>query len=105
MVEILNARVRPTDTVWHLGVFSMRAKASEVAGIFAALNGRKFLCRGNHDRRRFLDLPWAAPPVDIADVSVDGARLILCHYNFRSWRGAFRGGAQALRGHARPAAP
>ena len=74
MIEIWNACVRPGDTVWHFGDFSMHGKASEVATIFAALNGRLHLVKGNHDRKRVLDLPWAAPPVDIADVSVDGSR-------------------------------
>lgn len=104
MIELWNSRVRPADTVWHLGDFSMHGKAAEVAGIFAALNGRKLLVRGNHDRRRVLDLPWAAPPVDIADVSVDGARLILCHYAFRSWKGAFRGSLM-LYGHTHDLLP
>jgi calcineurin-like phosphoesterase family protein len=49
MIERWNARVRPEDTVFHLGDFAMgpRERYAEYA---RALNGKKVLILGNHDR-------------------------------------------------------
>jgi calcineurin-like phosphoesterase family protein len=46
MVEAWNARVRPTDKVYHLGDVVINRKALK---IMSRLNGDKVLIRGNHD--------------------------------------------------------
>ena len=46
MVEAWNARVKPTDKVYHLGDVVINRKA---LGIMRRLNGDKVLIRGNHD--------------------------------------------------------
>ncbi len=104
LIELWNARVRPGDTVWHLGDFALGAKPSQVSAIFQQLNGRKLLVKGNHDHEATLELPWASPVRDIVEVAVDGARLVLCHYPMRAWRGAF-GGALQLYGHVHDLLP
>lgn len=43
-----NARVAPTDTVWHLGDFSLDADV--MAAVLPRLNGEHHLVSGNHDR-------------------------------------------------------
>lgn len=105
LIELWNARVGPRDTVWHLGDFSFKGDPQRDAAIFAALNGRsKFLIRGNHDKPHVLALPWSEPPRDLAEVSVEGTRLVLCHYGMRAWKGAF-GGALQLHGHTHDLLP
>ena len=49
MVAQWNARVQPSDTVYHLGDFAM-GKADLLDGTRALLNGRVILVLGNHDR-------------------------------------------------------
>ena len=90
LVDAWNAVVGPRDTVWHLGDFAMGSSPAECAAIFARLHGVKHLVRGNHDAKRVLDLPWASQH-DLVQTTVDGQRLVLCHYAMRSWPGAWRG--------------
>ena len=97
LVAAWNAVVGPRDTVWHLGDFALGASPERCADLFRRLRGRKRLVRGNHDRRRVLDLAWESQD-DIASVVVEGQRLILCHYGMRAWPGAFRGSLH-LYGH------
>jgi calcineurin-like phosphoesterase family protein len=49
MIERWNVRVKPEDTVYHLGDFAM-GPVTEFAQYARALNGRKILVLGNHDR-------------------------------------------------------
>lgn len=48
MIERWNARVKPTDTVYHLGDVSFKY-GSELCSVMSRLNGRKRLIVGNHD--------------------------------------------------------
>lgn len=50
LVANWNATVRPQDLVIHCGDFCMH-KGKESHDIIKRLNGRKILCRGNHDRK------------------------------------------------------
>lgn len=49
LVDRWNARVRPSDTVFHLGDFCMKG-AERIKHWRSQLNGRVVLLRGNHDR-------------------------------------------------------
>ncbi|WP_363325343.1 metallophosphoesterase [uncultured Methylobacterium sp.] len=97
IIDAWNSRVRPGDAVWFLGDFAMGASPAECQAFFGRLHGIKHLVRGNHDAKRVLDLPWASQH-DLVQTTVDGARLVLCHYAMRSWPGAWRG-ALHLFGH------
>jgi len=44
-----NSVVSPTDTVIHVGDFSMKASDSQIASLVGALHGYKVIIRGNHD--------------------------------------------------------
>ncbi len=103
LVHAWNARVRPGDTVWFLGDFAMGSSPDRCRELFARLNGTKHLVRGNHDRQRVLDLPWASQH-DLVQTTVDGVRLVLCHYAMRSWPGVWRGSIH-LYGHTHATLP
>ena len=92
-----NAVVTPADTVWHLGDVARRP--ADVAGLLAALNGTKHLLRGNNDPDATLAADGWESVGDYAELEVDGHRLVLCHYPFRSWNGQHRG-AIDLHGHS-----
>ena len=52
LIEAWNSTVRPGDTVYHLGDFSLSKDPAYLARTFRRLNGRrKVLVVGNHDRR------------------------------------------------------
>ena len=95
LVARWNARVAPGDEVWHLGDVARTPALAEAA--VARLHGTKRLLLGN------LDAP--PPTAGFAGVSayeeveLDGVRLVLCHYPFRSWNGQHRG-AVNLHGHS-----
>ncbi len=95
LVEGWNARVGPQDVVWHLGDVARTAAAA--AAVLPRLNGEKHLVVGNND-------PAPHPPGwasvrDYAELVLDGVRLVLCHYPFRSWNGQ-HGRALNLHGHS-----
>ncbi len=98
-----NEAVGEGDEVWHVGDFANGATREHVAAVFARLNGRKRLVRGNHDTNRVLELPWAEAPVESIRLSLRGSggaevRVFLAHYAHRAWPGLWRG-ARHLYGH------
>jgi calcineurin-like phosphoesterase family protein len=93
-----NAVVRPDDTVIHLGDFAYRYADDKLPKLFASLNGRKHLVRGNHDGKATQALPWESQH-DLWHVSVDSQNLVLCHYALRTWA-KIRKGAIHLFGHS-----
>ena len=97
LVSNWNAVVRAADQVWHLGDVARRS--ADVPGLLARLNGCKHLLRGNNDPDATLSAPGWASVGDYAEIDVDGRRLVLCHYPFRSWNGQHRG-AINLHGHS-----
>ncbi|HEX8420171.1 MAG TPA: metallophosphoesterase family protein [Sphingomonas sp.] len=97
LIERWNAVVSPGDVVWHLGDVARRPAA--VADLLARLNGTKHLLRGNNDPDATLAAAGWASVGDYAEIELDGRRLVLCHYAFRSWNGQHRG-AINLHGHS-----
>lgn len=92
-----NAAVAPGDEVWHLGDVARRA--ADVPALLERLHGTKHLIRGNNDPPATLAAAGWAGVADYAEVEVDGALLVLCHYPFRSWNRQGRG-ALNLHGHS-----
>jgi len=92
-----NAVVGPADEVWHLGDVARRA--ADVAGLLARLNGTKHLVRGNNDPAATGEAAGWASVQDYAELTEGDARLVLCHYPFRSWNGQHRR-AIDLHGHS-----
>ena len=99
MVARWNEAVGPRDEVWHLGDFALGRSAAEMAAILDRLAGRKHLVVGNNDGPATVGLLGWASVQAYVEVEAEGARLVLCHYPFRTWNGMGRG-ALNLHGHS-----
>lgn len=97
LVANWNAVVGPEDEVWHLGDVAWRP--ADVPGLLARLHGRKHLIRGNNDPDATVAAAGWASTHDYHELEVEGRKLVLCHYPFRSWNGQGRG-ALNLHGHS-----
>ncbi|MET3438848.1 metallophosphoesterase family protein [Sphingomonas sp. 1185] len=97
LIDRWNAVVGPEDSVWHLGDVARRP--ADVPGLLVRLHGTKHLLRGNNDPDATLTAQGWASVGDYAEMEVDGHRLVLCHYPFRSWNGQHKR-ALNLHGHS-----
>lgn len=93
-----NAVVAPKDVVWHLGDVGMGS--DEAASTFLKrLNGKIHLIEGNHDNKTVRDCADCFASIDLMKmISVEGQKILLCHYPMREWDKAWRG-AWHLFGH------
>ena len=92
------AAVGEADEVWHLGDFAVGRRV-DAGALLAGLPGRKRLIAGNNDTPATRSLPGWESVGDYAELELDGTRLVLCHYAFRTWRDMARG-ALNLHGHS-----
>lgn len=92
-----NSVVKEADEVWHLGDFAR--KPGDVAELLKRLTGRKHLVRGNNDPEGIGDIAGWESVCDYQELELEGHRLVLCHYPFRSWNGQHRR-AINLHGHS-----
>jgi len=99
MVERWNEVIGPDDEVWHLGDFAVRQSPARMAALLEALCGRKHLIIGNNDGAATTGLSGWASVQHYAELELDGAWLVLCHYPLRSWNRMARG-ALNLHGHS-----
>lgn len=99
LVARWNEAVSAQDEVWHLGDFGLGPGPERVAALLAALNGRKHLIIGNNDGPATLQAAAWASVQHYAEIAVEGRRLVLAHYAFRTWNGMGRG-AINLHGHS-----
>src|SRR4051812_39617062 len=99
LVANWNAVVRTDDLVWHLGDFGYRLKAERIRELLAALNGRKRLIVGNNDDPTTVAVEGWEGIDDYVESELDGTRLVLCHYPFKSWN-RMRKGARNFHGHS-----
>ncbi|HEX8535644.1 MAG TPA: metallophosphoesterase family protein [Allosphingosinicella sp.] len=97
MIAAWNDSVGEGDEVWHLGDFAR--KPADVPALLGRLSGRKHLIRGNNDDPAIAGLPGWASVRDYHEMELEGRRLVLCHYPFRSWNGQHCG-ALNLHGHS-----
>lgn len=100
MIHRHNERVGPGDLVYHLGDFSF-GSVSESIAVAKRLNGNKYLVWGNHDKalrksKEFLD-QWIWTK-DLAEIEVEGIKVVLCHYPMLSWNRSHHGSFH-LHGH------
>ncbi|WAJ27665.1 metallophosphoesterase family protein [Antarcticirhabdus aurantiaca] len=93
-----NAVVSPADTVFHLGDFARGTPAAKAA-ILDRLAGEKHLISGNNDDEATLALSGWRSVSAYREIDLDGRRLILCHYAFRTWN-AMGKGSLDLHGHS-----
>ena len=98
MVAAWRDTVGADDDIWHLGDFAVGRRV-DAAALLAALPGRKHLVPGNNDPSGTTDLPGWDSVQSYVEITLDGVRLVLCHYAFRTWRDQGRG-AWNLHGHS-----
>jgi calcineurin-like phosphoesterase family protein len=91
-----NARVKPGDTVYHLGDFGF---GPTVRLIRPRLNGNIRLILGNHDKIKLEDACLFTSIDRLSLISVEKQRIVLCHYAMRTWQFSGRGGWM-LYGHS-----
>lgn len=102
-----NERVKPGDTVYHLGDFALSygEKHRElINNLLADLNGQKWLIKGNHDRKEVTSNPRWVKVIDYHEIKVDlggehKQRIVMCHYAMRVWNQCHRG-SWMLHGHS-----
>jgi calcineurin-like phosphoesterase family protein len=94
-----NVAVAPSDTVWHLGDVSRARTAAEVDSLLDRLNGQKHLIIGNNDPETTLSARGWSSIGHYAELTVEGRRLVLCHYPFRTWNDMGKGVVD-LHGHS-----
>lgn len=101
-----NAVVGPEDTVYHLGDFSFGLPDKYLT----RLNGHIFFVMGNHDRemrRVRQERKWNHKVTflpDLAEVEVEGQKIVLCHYAMRVWNKSHHG-TWHLYGHSHGSLP
>jgi calcineurin-like phosphoesterase family protein len=80
-----NARVRPRDTVYHLGDFAFKA-SRQIEDYRRKLNGKIHLIRGNHDSKDPGRLERVFDSVhSLHCIRIEGQTIVLCHYAMRVW--------------------
>ena len=99
MIARWNETVTPDDEVWHLGDFALRTPITQASDLLRSLNGRKHLITGNNDTPEMTALPAWSSVQAYAEIIVDGQKLVLCHYAFRTWNGMAKG-VLNLHGHS-----
>ena len=98
-----NARVKPNDTIYHLGDFAFGDGSKDPGKYFKRLNGKKHLVIGNHDNKKVWNLPWESAS-NYQEVSVGKQRIVLLHYAMRVWHHSYRGVWQ-IWGHSHGSLP
>lgn len=104
MIVRWNRRVRPNDTVYHLGDFGWNRGQGIVehcGAILKRLNGRVTMLRGNHDYPAEWTKPGYPDPFikdQIVEVRWEKRFFVLCHYPLADWPRRFHGAAH-LHGH------
>ena len=99
MIAAWNSVVRADDEVWHLGDFAVKQPSSRVADLLASLHGAKHLVTGNNDDAAVHAASGWSSMQAYAELLINGTRLVLCHYPFRSWHDMAKG-AVNLHGHS-----
>lgn len=99
-----NSVVGDEDDFYFLGDFSFSKSRTEE--YMQRLNGRKFFIKGNHDNHQIIKLykEYGTYLGELAEVDVEGQRIVLCHYAMRVWNKSHRG-VWHLYGHSHHSLP
>ncbi len=94
LMEIWNSTVDPDDEVWLLGDISWYNPLRTIE-IFSRLNGTKYLCAGNHDKRILKNKNVRDLFAEITDYKeirlTDRIGVVLCHYPIPCFNHHFHG--------------
>ncbi|WP_181706276.1 metallophosphoesterase family protein [Chthonobacter rhizosphaerae] len=99
LIEAWNERVAPGDTVWHLGDVVLGRPPGRIDRLLAVLHGDKHLIIGNNDGPETVEAAGWASARHYHEMELDGVRLVLCHYPFRTWNKMGKGWVD-LHGHS-----
>lgn len=91
-----NAVVHKNDTVYILGDIAHRIKAEETNELISKLNGKKYLLKGNHDKK--YDPSLFEEIRDFMTIVYKGQSISLMHYPMLSWPKSHYGSIM-LHGH------
>lgn len=86
-----NRVVGPYDNFFYMGDFTFnKSKAEEY---MQRLNGVKYFVRGNHDDKAIVDLykKYGQYLGGLAEIKVEGQRIVLCHYAMDVWNRSHHG--------------
>lgn len=94
LIRRWNEAVCPGDDVWILGDVSWYGPMKTIE-IFERLNGTKFLCAGNHDKKLLKSADFRSVFAEIVDYKelqiTSGFGIVLCHYPIPCFNNHFRG--------------
>lgn len=98
MIKRHNEVVGPRDWVFNLGDFFCGKSPKHAEEVFHSLNGKKFLIKGNHDKKITLKLPWEKV-YDVLHLKIrtipgwhnTPKEVFLSHYSHRVWNKSFHG--------------
>lgn len=96
LIANYNAVVHKNDTVYILGDISHRIGVNMANELIARLNGKKYLIKGNHDKK--YDESLFEDIRDFMTVSLNGHYIALMHYPMMSWPRSHYGSIM-LHGH------
>lgn len=96
LIKNFNQCVKKNDTVYILGDIAHRIPVVEGNRLIGRLNGKKILCKGNHDKKYAPEL--FAGIYDFLEVGLNGMNVSLMHYPMMSWPKS-RHGSLHLHGH------
>lgn len=96
IIDNFNACVHTDDTVYFLGDICHRLSVESANEMIASLKGKKYLIRGNHDKKYDENLFLGI--TDFKEIAVNGNNISLMHYPMLSWPKSHRGSIQ-LHGH------
>lgn len=101
LIDNINARVRPEDTLYILGDISFRGTVDSANAYLRKINCKNlYYIKGNHDRQYDETLFKGVYDITELKVVVDGEKqsVVLCHYPMLEWNHYYRG-AIHLHGH------
>lgn len=98
LIKRWNQRVGPDDEGYILGDFSF-ARREQTINFIYRMNGRKYLIKGNHDKRlRSSVLEHFEWHEYYHELSYNKTKIVLCHFPFLTWNKSHRGSIN-LHGH------
>ena len=96
LISNFNSCVKKSDTVYILGDIAHRTPVADANRMIEGLNGKKILCKGNHDKK--YDENLFDEVYDFLEIAVNGVNISLMHYPLMSWPKS-RHGSLHLHGH------
>lgn len=96
LIRNFNACVKQNDTVYILGDIAHRIPVETANWLISRLNGKKILCKGNHDKKYEEQLFEGI--YDFLQIKEKDVNISLMHYPMMSWPKSHHGSLH-LHGH------